>query len=46
MKKTFVTLIFKIAEVDGSIKTQSIDISMGELKQFKEEIIRIEEHLS
>jgi hypothetical protein len=46
LKKTYATLIFKISEVDGSIKTKTLEVSLDELKQFKEEIIRIEEALS
>ena len=46
LKKTYATLIFKISEVDGTVKTRSIEVNMDELKQFREEIIRIEESLS
>lgn len=46
LKKTYATLIFKISEVDGSVKTKTLEVSLDELKQFREEIIRIEETLS
>ena len=38
INKTYVTLIFTILNIDGSTKTQKIDISLNELKQFKDEI--------
>jgi COMM domain len=46
LKKTYATLIFKVSEVDGSVKTKSIEVNLEELKQFREEILRIEEALS
>ena len=46
LKRTYATLVFKIAEIDGSLKTKSIDVTVEELKQFREEIVRIEETLS
>jgi hypothetical protein len=46
LKKTYATLIFKVSEVDGSIKSKSIEVNLDELKLFREEILRIEEALS
>jgi hypothetical protein len=39
-------LVFKIAEADGSIRNRSLEVNLDELKQFREEIVRIEETLS
>ena len=44
--RNYVTLIFGISEADGTVLTKNIDVSLDELKQFKEEIVRIEEQLS
>ena len=46
LKKTYATLIFQISEVDGQVKTRTVEVNLEELKQFKEEIVRIEEALS
>ena len=46
LKRTYATLIFKVSEVDGQVRTRSIEVNLEELKQFKEEIVRIEEALS
>ena len=46
IKRTFATLVFRISEVDGQVRTRSLEVSLEELKQFKEEISRIEETLS
>jgi hypothetical protein len=46
LKRTFATLVFRISEVDGQVRTRSLEVSLEELKQFKEEIVRIEETLS
>jgi hypothetical protein len=32
LKKTYATLIFKISEVDGSVKTKTLEVSLDELK--------------
>jgi len=32
LKKTYATLIFQISEVDGSVKTKSIEVNLDELK--------------
>lgn len=46
LKRTYATLIFKISEVDGQLRTRTLEVNLDELKQFKEEIARIEETLS
>ncbi len=46
LKKTYATLVFRISEVDGQVKTKTLEVTLEELKQFREEIIRIEETLS
>ena len=46
LKRTYATLIFKISEVDGQVRTRTLEVNLEELKQFKEEIVRIEETLS
>lgn len=46
LKRTYATLIFKVSEVDGSLRTRTLEVNLDELKQFKEEIARIEETLS
>ena len=46
LKRTYATLIFKISEVDGQVRTRTLEVNLEELKQFREEIIRIEETLS
>jgi hypothetical protein len=46
LRRTYATLIFKISEVDGQLRTRTIEVNLEELKQFREEIIRIEETLS
>ena len=46
MKRTYATLVFTISQVDGQVKTRILEVSLDELRQFKEEIIRIEEALS
>ena len=40
------TLVFKISEADGSVRSKTLEVSLRELKQFKDEIVRIEETLS
>ena len=32
LKKTYATLIFKVSEVDGSVKAKSIEVNLEELK--------------
>jgi|LauGreDrversion4_2_1035121.scaffolds.fasta_scaffold591108_1 hypothetical protein len=46
LKRTYATLIFKISEADGQLRTRTLEVNLDELKQFKEEIARIEETLS
>ena len=46
LKRTYATLIFKISEADGQTRTRTLEVNLDELKQFKEEIARIEETLS
>jgi hypothetical protein len=46
LRKTYATLIFQVSEVDGQIRKRTIEVNLEELKQFKEEIVRIEEALS
>jgi len=46
LKRTYATLIFKISEVDGTTRTRTLEVNIEELKQFREEILRIEETLS
>lgn len=46
LKRTYAVLVFKISESDGSLKVKTLEVSLNELKQFKDEIIRIEETLS
>ena len=46
LKRTYATLIFKVSEVDVSVRTRTLEVNLDELKQFKEEIARIEETLS
>lgn len=35
-----------ISDVDGQVKTRTLEVSLDELQKFKEEIVRIEESLS
>ncbi|TNV86541.1 hypothetical protein FGO68_gene8655 [Halteria grandinella] len=42
----FATLVFKISEADGQTRVRTLEVTLEELKQFKEEIVRIEETLS
>ena len=46
LKRTFATLVFKVSEADGQTRTRTLEVTLEELKQFKEEIVRIEETLS
>jgi hypothetical protein len=46
LRRTFAVLVFKISEADGSVKTKSLEVTLDELKSFREEIVRIEETLS
>ena len=46
LKRTYATLIFKVSEVDGQTRTRTLEVNLEELKQFREEILRIEETLN
>ena len=46
LKRTYAVLVFKVAEADGSLRCKTLEVSLNELRQFKDEIIRIEETLS
>jgi len=46
INSTRAVLLFKIAGPDGSIQDKRLDVSLDELKQFKKEMVRIEETLS
>jgi hypothetical protein len=32
LKRTYATLVFKVSDVDGSVKTKTIDVTLDELK--------------
>ena len=46
INSTRAVLMFKIAQPDGSIQDKRLDVSLEELRQFKKEMVRIEETLS
>ena len=46
INSTRAVLLFKIAQPDGSIQDKRLDVSLEELRQFKRQLVRIEETLS
>lgn len=46
MKNTYALLKFTTSEEKGSLRTQSVEVTLEELKQFRQEIQRIDEALT
>ena len=46
INQTRAILVFKIGKPNGSIQEKRIDVSLDELRQFKTELLRIEETLA
>ena len=46
MDQTRAVLLFKIQQPDGSVHDKRLDVSLDELRQFKKEMVRVEETLS
>ena len=46
INNAYAVIVFKIAELDGSISNKSLEVTLDELNHLRAELTRIEESLS